>query len=185
MPVKLACPVSVRTLAFILLFAMFHYVAGYSLLYSLGVIYTKNEAKECIAENNNIKKLVLSAPDYISLKWTEKNKEFSFHNEMYDAVAIQKTGNLYIVTAYADDPETELISALHHFENELFHPDQTNKTSKSAEDILSSFQKDCTPPSGLSIHFIPLHGNTYSLINARQKHPLEVFKTIWHPPASC
>jgi hypothetical protein len=185
MKVKSTYPAAIRALAFIMLFAMFHYVAGYRLLYSLGVIYTKNEAKECMAENNNIKKLVLSVSDYNSLKWTEEHKEFSFHNEMYDVANVQKSGDYYIINVYTDDPETELISTLHHFESELFHPDQTNKTSKSAEDILSSFQKDCTPPSGLSIHLVALHGNTYSLINTRQKHPLEVFKTIWHPPTSC
>lgn len=185
MPLKSTYPVAIRALAFIMLFAMFHYVAGYRLLYSLGITYTKNEAKECMVENNNIKKLILSVSDYNSLKWTEENKEFSFHHEMYDVESMKKSGDNYVINAYADDPETELISALHHFESDLFHPDQTNQTSKSAENILSSFQKDCTPPPGLIIHLVALHGNTYSLINARQKHPLEVFKTIWHPPTSC
>jgi hypothetical protein len=184
-PVKSTYPVAVRAIAFIMLFAMLHYVAGYRLLYSLGVIYTKNEAKECMTEKNNIKKLVLSVSDYSSLKWTEENKEFSFHNEMYDVVNIQKTGNTYIITTYADDPETEVAAALHHVENELFHPDQSNKTSKSAEDILSSFQKDCTPPSGFNMHLVATAGNSNFIIHARQKYLPEIFKSIWHPPASC
>jgi|SRR6185312_5027247 len=185
MQAKLTYPMPVRAIAFIMLFAMFHYVAGYRLLYSLGVIYTKNEAKECVAEKSNIKKLILSASDYSSLKWTEEHKEFSFQNEMYDVVDIQKAGNLYAVTAYPDDPETEIASALHHFENELFHPDQTNKTSKSAEDILSSFQKDCTPPLDFNMYLVASAGNNNLIIDNRQRHSLEVFKAIWHPPAFC
>jgi hypothetical protein len=182
MSVKLTYPIAVRAIAFIMLFAMFHYVAGYRLLYSLGVIYTKNEAKECVVEKSNIKKLILSESDYSSLKWTEENKEFSFHNEMYDALAIEKAGTSYIITAYADDPETEIVSAFHHFESELFHPDQTNKTSKSAEDVLSSFQKDCTSPSDFNMHLFASEGNNNLIIDARQKLPLKVFKAIWHPP---
>ena len=185
MPIKSAYPVTVRAIAFIMLFAMLHYVAGYRLLYSLGVIYTKSEAKECMSKKSDIKKLILSVSDYNSLKWTEENKEFSFHNEMYDVMNIQKTGKTYVVTIYADDPETEVASALHHFENELFHPDQPNKTSKSAEDILSSFQKDCTPPSGFNMHLVATTGNNNFIIDARQKHLPKVFKAIWHPPASC
>jgi len=179
---KVKFPTYIRTVAMVMLFAMFHYVAGYRLLYSLGIIYTKDEAKECMVEKNNIKKLTFSAADYASLKWSEENKEFSFHNQMYDVVSIQKSGNSYTVTAYSDDPETELITAFHHFESELFHPDQSNKGAKSAEDVLSAFQKDFTPPSEFKINISSLHRITYHEV-AVQQHPLQITDNIWHPPA--
>lgn len=181
-PVKLRYPLYVRAIAFIMLFAMFHYIAGYRLLYSIGIYYTKNEAKECIVEKNNLKKLTFSMKEYNSLKWSEKGKEFEYNNQMYDIAAIQKTGNIYTVTSYADDPETEMITAFHHFESELFHPDQANKSAKSAEDILSAFQKDCTPASGFQIT-LAAPTRLLSPVIAAEPHLLQaIHNSIWHPP---
>lgn len=181
MSVKSTSSVYVRAMAMVMLFAMFHYVAGYRLMYSLGILYTKDEAKVCMVEKSNIKKLTLSVTDYNSLKWTEANKEFSFNNIMYDLVSIQKTGDDYIVNAYLDDPETELVAAFHHFESELFHPDQSNKSAKSAEDIMSSFQKDCTPAYVFKAHIFSLTMVFRPAIAVTQ-HPLQVSDNIWHPP---
>lgn len=177
-------PIYIRATAIIMLFAMFHYVAGYRLMYSLGILYTKEQAKECMTEkNSNIKKFTFSASDYNSLKWTEKNKEFSFNNQMYDVVNIQKSGSGYILTVYADNPETEMITAFQNFEKELFHPDQSNKGTKSAEDIISAFQKDFTPISEFKMHVFTFSGLLLPSVAARQ-HPLQVSDNIWHPPAN-
>jgi hypothetical protein len=181
MSVKSRYSVHIRAVAIVMLFAMFHYVAGYRIMYSLGIIYTKDQAKECMVEKSNIKKIALSASDYNSLKWTEENKEFSFNNQMYDLVSIQKSGNTYSINAYVDDPETELVTAFHHFESELFHPDQSNKGAKSAEDIMSAFQKDFTPPSEFKINLFAFTG-LFEPIVAIQQHPLQISNSIWHPP---
>ena len=185
MSVKSGFPVHVRGIAAVLLFAMFHYVAGYRLLYSLGILYTKDEAKQCMVNESTLKKITLPIADYNSLKWSEENKEFSFNNEMYDVVSIQKTGDTYNITAYLDDPETELVTAFHHFESELFHPDQTNKSAKSAEDIMASFQKDFTPTSEFKIDILAHTGLVYNVIAVQQQHPLDVSDNIWHPPTNC
>jgi len=164
---------------------MFHYVAGYRLMYSLGILYSKEEAKSYISEKNNtLQKLTLTASDYNSLKWSEENKEFSFNNQMYDVTGIQKAGDNYILTVYTDDKETGWVSSLHNFEKQLFHPDQSAKGAKSAENIMSSFQKDCTPASDFKINIFAFTG-LFQPEAAVQQHPLQVSDNIWHPPAGC
>lgn len=184
MRVKLSLPTYIRAIAVVLLFAMFHYVAGYRLLYSLGIIYSKIQAKECMAEKTDIKKMTLSVSDYNSLKWTQKNKEFSFQNQMYDIVAIQKTGNNYIMAIYADSPETKLVAALHQYENELFHPDKSSKSAKSAEGIMSSFQKEYVTTTAFKIHLFALNQQLLFDRDVPQ-HRLQIPDNIWHPPLSC
>ncbi len=181
---KIKYTVTIRTLAILLLFAMFHYVAGYRLMYSLGILYTKEEAKQCISEKSNVKKLTFCDTDYNSLKWSEQNKEFSFNNQMYDVVNIQKLGANYQVTAYPDDPETELITAFHNFEKEFFHPDQSSKGAKSAETIMDSFQKEYTPVSEFKINIFTVSG-LFLPSNVATQHLLTSTDNIWHPPAIC
>lgn len=178
-------PIYVRAIAIVMLLAMFHYMVGYRLMYSLGILYAKNEAKECMANKTiGTKRLALSPTDYNSLKWTEKGQEFSFNNEMYDVVGIQKCGDIYTITAYTDNPETELVTAFHNFESELFHPDQTAKGTKSAENILASFQKDFTPASEFRIHIFPSTGLLKPSISI-QEYSINAPNSIWHPPAIC
>ena len=185
MSVKLRFPVYVRTIAFIMLFAMVHYVAGYRLMYSLGILYAKEEAKECMVEkSNHTQKITLSASDYNSLKWTENTKEFSYNNEMYDVENIQKSGNNYFISVYCDDAETGWVASLHNYEKEFFHPDQSAKGTKSAEDIMSSFQKDFTPPSEFKVHILASSGLIQPMF-AVQQHSLQVSSDIWHPPTNC
>ena len=176
-------PVYVRAIAFIMLVAMFHYVAGYRLMYSLGILYAKEQAKECMVEKSNIQKLTLSAADFNSLKWTEHNKEFSFNNEMYDVTGIQKSGDNYIITVYTDDKETGWVSSFHNFEKEMFHSDQSNKGAKSAEDIMSSFQKEYTTVSEFTINIFAT-GLSQPAFDAQQ-HPQQISHTIWQPPVNC
>lgn len=185
MSIKSRFPVHVRGIALVLLFAMFHYVAGYRLLYSLGILYTKDEAKTSMVEKSNAKKITFSAKDYNSLKWTEEKKEFSFQNQMYDVVNVQKTGDIYTITAFADDPETELINAFHNFESELFHSDQSNNNAKSAENIMSSFQKEFT--TALSEFKINMYATIKPFQNkvVIQHLPLQIANIIWHPPTAC
>lgn len=184
MLVKSRFPVYVRGIAVIMLFAMFHYVAGYRLVYSLGILYAKSEAKADMKDKSNTKKITLSTADYTSLNWTEKNKEFSFQNQMYDVVNLQKTGETYTISVFADDPETELVTAFHHFESELFHTDQTNKGTKSAEDILASFQKECTQVSEFKINTLTTTTLLQSVV-APEQHSQQIPNSIWHPPAYC
>jgi len=176
-------PVYVRAIAFIMLVAMFHYVAGYRLMYSLGILYAKEQAKECMVEKSNIQKLTLSVADFNSLKWTEHNKEFSFNNEMYDVTGIQKSGDNYIITVYTDDKETGWVSSFHNFEKEMFHSDQSNKGAKSAEDIMSSFQKEYTTVSEFTINIFAT-GLSQPAFDAQQ-HPQQISHTIWQPPVNC
>lgn len=184
MSVKPRYSVYVRAIAFIMLFAIFHYVAGYRFMYSLGILYAKEQAKECMVEkNNSLQKLTLSAADYNSLKWTEDTKEFTLNNEMYDVTSIQKIGDSYIVTVYTDDKETGWVSSFHNFEKEIFHSDQSNKGAKSAEDVMSSFQKEFTTVSEFKINIFA----TWLLqpIFDAQQHPQQIPNNIWHPPVNC
>jgi hypothetical protein len=178
-------PIYVRATAMVMLFAMFHYMMGYRLMYSLGILYAKEEAKECMVEkNNNIAKLTLSASDYNSLKWTEDNKEFSFNNEMYDVVSIQKTGNTYVINVYQDNKETQWAGSYHNFEKQIYHADQSSKGNKSAEEIMSAFQKEFTPVSEFTIH-----NSESTLVKipvvAFMQHSLLLTDNIFHPPLSC
>jgi hypothetical protein len=185
MPIKPKLPVYVRAIAMVLLFAMIHYVAGYRLMYSLGILYAKEEAKAGMVEKtHNIKKLTLTASDYNSLKWTEENKEFSFNNEMYDVVSMQKTENAYVITVYCDDDETGWVLSLHNYEKEFFHPDQNAQGSKSAESVMASFQKEFTPASEFKINIFVSTG-LIQPVYAVQQQPLQISNIIWHPPTNC
>jgi len=183
---KTRFPLYIRAMAIVMLFAMFHYMLGYRFVYSLGILYAKDEAKECmVKKNSNSQKLALSTAEYNSLKWTEKGKEFSFDNEMYDIISIQKTNEGYVVTVYSDKTETGWVASLHNYEKELFQPDQTAKGTKSAQEIMSSFQKDCTPGSEFTINIFASKGLNKPIIVCLGGHPLQVYKSIWHPPAVC
>jgi len=169
----------------VVLFAMVHFTVGYRLVYSLGILYAKEQAKELMVEKNNtIKELHLTASDYNSLKWTEKNKEFYFNNEMYDVSGIEKSGYGYTIKVFCDNMETGWVVSLHSYEKELFHPDQSAKGTKSAEDIMSSFQKDYTPPSEFKISIF-IHNLGIQPIQTIQAPSLIVFDNIWHPPYTC
>ncbi len=175
----------VRAMAMILLIAMFHYVAGYRLMYSLGILYAKEEAKECLVEKKaNTQKLTFSTADFNSLSWSDNNKEFSLNNEMYDVATIEKSGSKFIVTVYSDENETSWISSLHNFEKELFHPDQSTKGNKSAEDVMSSFQKECTTTSEFKITVFASDGQVQSNAAIMQQSQQDI-DNIWHPPATC
>jgi hypothetical protein len=182
MSIKLRSPVYVRATAIVILFAMVHYMVGYRLLYSLGILYTKDEAKQCTVDNTKNKKFTLSAAEYKALKWTEENEEFSLNNQMYDVASIKKTGTNYTITAYADDPETELVTAFHNFESALFQPDQSNKSAKSAEDIMSAFQKECTPAAQFKINVFALNRLFQPVVICLGGQSLQVSDNIWHPP---
>jgi hypothetical protein len=170
-------------MAVILLFAMVHYVAGYRLIYSLGILYAKEQAKECVAEKNaNVKTLAFSTADYNSLKWTEHNKEFSLNNEMYDVVSTQKTGDIYDITVYSDDNESGWMASLHNCEKELFHPDQSTQGTKSAESVMADFQKDYIPVSEFKSALLSFATGLYQPIYAAQQRSLQVPDNIWHPP---
>jgi hypothetical protein len=175
----------IRTVAFTMLFAMVHYMVGYRLIYSLGILYAKEDAKECMVEkNNNVQKLTLSSAKYNSLKWTESKKEFSFNNEMYDVSSIQKSGDNYVITVYCDDNETGWVTSLCTYEKELFQPDKSAKGTKSAEDVMSSFQKNCTPVSEFKVHIFASIVHIQPIL-AVQQHPQQVPDNIWHPPVNC
>ena len=182
MKVKLRYPKYVRVMAFVMLIAIFHYVAGYRLLYSLGILYAKEEAKECLMNKpDKMKKLTISAFDYANLKWSDEHKEFSYNNEMYDVATIQKLNADYIITVYQDDNETGVVLSFHNFEKELFHPDQSSKGAKSAEDLMSSFQKEFMPSSDFRINMFAID-RLLQPISDVSRHSQQVPGNIWHPP---
>jgi hypothetical protein len=182
---KLGFSIYVRATAMVMLFAMLHYTVGYRLMYSLGILYAKDGAKECIVDKKaTTQQLILSASDYSSLKWTERGKEFSLNNEMYDIVSVEKSGDDYVVTVYSDIKETGWVASLHSYEKELFHPDQTTKGTKSAEDVMSSFQKEYSPASEFKLNVFASVGLNQP-ISAVQLQPLQISNSIWHPPTVC
>lgn len=181
MSVKSRFSVYVRAMAIVMLFAMFHYVAGYRLMYSLGILYAKQQAKECMTEkNSNIKKLTLSASDYNSLKWTEKNKEFSYNNDLYDVINIQKSLDKYIITVYYDKTETGWVASLHNVEKRIYSSPQ--HTNDKSTDIVNNIYKEYIPSESLIPSFY-----AQVLISIKAKCVLVSVSAkiddIWHPPA--
>lgn len=164
---------------------MFHYVAGYRLMYSLGIIYSKEQAKECMLDKKaTTQKLTLSAADYNLLKWTEDNKELTLNNEMYDVANIQKSGDNYILTVYIDDKETQWTANYHDFEKQIYHSDQSSKNNKSAEEVMSAFQKEFTPVAEFKIDLFNTSGLQLPSTVAMQ-HSLSLPDNIFHPPSNC
>ena len=173
-----------RAIAFVMLIAMFHYVAGYRLMYSLGILFAKQEAKECMVEKKaETQKITLTASEYQSLQWTEDNKEFSLNNEMYDVVSIQKSGDSYIINVYSDDKETQWTANYHDFEKQIYHSDQSSKSNKSAEEVMSSFQKEFTPPSQFVISNLQFTVIKTPAV-AFEQHSLSLPDNIFHPPTN-
>jgi hypothetical protein len=180
---KSTFPVYIRTIAFVMLVAVFHYVAGYRLMYSLGILFAKQEAKECMIEKKNqVSKLTLTASEFKSLTWTEDNKEFSFNNEMYDVTGIQKSGDNYIITIYMDDKETQWTSSYNDFEKQVYSTDQPSKSNKSAEEIMSAFQKEFTPVSAFKINSFASTNLRLNTI-ANGQYSLSLPDNIFHPPS--
>jgi hypothetical protein len=185
MSVKLRFPIYIRAMAIVLLFAMFHYVAGYRLMYALGILYAKEEARECITEKSpGIKILMLTSSDYNSLKWTEKGKEFNFKGQLYDVAGMEQQNGSYKVTVYEDENERMAVNQLNESDKMLNSSASPVKELPAGICLLDLLQKEYRPQLRLSIKHIEdtpliyisfssdLPGNAPSV-------------AIWHPPAIC
>lgn len=171
-----------RAISVLLLFVMFHYVAGYRLLYGLNILLVKQNSKETIKSNrSNIEKLTLSLSEFNSLKWTEELKEFNYKNQLFDVVNIEKSGSCYVISVYHDINESSCQNAYHDVENELFHSDQSSKGAKPIEDVLSSLQKDCTPAVEFTFNIYSGDMLSYHAVADRQP-TLRLPCHVWHPP---
>jgi hypothetical protein len=144
-------PIWIRTVALTMLLAMVYYFAGYRIVYFMLTKDAKSFASAEIKNKNTRKEtLVLSKAEFANAKWTEENKEFSFNGQLYDIISISKTADKYIVLAYADKNETQLVRALNDFVKQLF-PADNSKKNKNAESVIVALQNEYLPLNAIKI----------------------------------
>lgn len=175
-------PIWIRTIALSMLLAMTYYFAGYRLVYYL---LTKDAKSFATAEiknkNTRLETLVFNKTDFADLKWTEKNKEFSFEGSLYDIVNITKTTEGFTVKAYADKNETQWVKALNDFVKQLF-PADNSKKAKNIESIIAACQSEYMPVNALKI----LSPDATRLVHHIYPHSVISFcfdSTTWRPPS--
>ncbi len=62
-----------------------------------------------IADPDELSLLVISESQMSKISWKEKNKEFSYHNEMFDVVKLKYVGNKRYYYCIKDSKEKELV----------------------------------------------------------------------------
>lgn len=162
---------------------MVYYFAGYRLVYFMLMHGAKAKAAFAIKDKStSLQAVSFTVAEYNELQWTEKNKEFSFHGQLYDIVQILKTGDKYTLKVYADKNETKWAKALNDFVKQVFPA--ADKNSKNAESMMSAFQKEYMPMGKLNINVQTETGNVY-LSSDNMPVTANMNADIWHPPAFC
>lgn len=98
-----------RFISFILLFIFIYNIGGYYIWFRLEQYNIQSE----IQNGSQKKELTLiSVPlnDKSSIIWTEENKEFIYHGEMYDVVKIKTINNINYYYCINDKKEKQLIT---------------------------------------------------------------------------
>jgi len=179
---KLRFPLWMRTIAVTLLIALIYYFAGYRLVYSLIIHGAKEDASFAIEHKQGIiKELDFSSAEYALLKWTDKDKEFSLNDQLFDIISIQQIGGKYILQVYADKNETRWVKALNTFIKGIF-PTHPGKGMDNAETLSSALQKEYTPPGHVRVGLVP-ETKTVQYADTQSHTSTQVKKPIWHPPA--
>ncbi len=179
---KINFPLWMRSVAVTLLIAMLFYFAGYRLVYSIIIHGAKEDASFAISHKQAlVKELELTASEYSLLKWTEKDKEFSFNDQLYDIVSIQQTDGKYIIQVYADKNETGWVNAMNTFIKGVFSTHQ-GKGMDNAESLSSAFQKEYTPTGHMKLDHVP-ETKTVQYSDTERHISTQLKKPIWHPPA--
>ena len=173
----------IRAVAVTLLIAMVYYFAGYRIVYSIVMHGAKEDAAFAIKHHGTLGKLTISAAEYANLGWTEKNKEFTYNEQRYDLVSMQKSGDSVVLTVYNDKNETRWGKAMNDFVKELF-PSEKSKNTDPAEGFMSAFQKEYTPLEKIKIGYAPETTKVFYDTERSSRIPLLISKPIWHPPAA-
>lgn len=176
-------PIFIRTIAATMLFAMAYYFAGYRLVYFLLTSDAKYAASAAIkSKGTKFENINLSSAEYNKLTWTEGHNEFIYNGQLYDIVNLAKINTNYILNAYCDKNETQLVKALHNFVKQLF---PTNgKNNKNIESILTAFQKEYLPLQKITVppSYFTYIKQSSCITDVSSACP---DKGIWHPPSCC
>jgi hypothetical protein len=181
---KLSFPLWMRTIAVTLLTALIYYFAGYRLVYSLIIHSAKEDASFAISHKQAlVKELQLTAAEYPMLKWTDKDKEFTFNDQLYDIVSIQQTDGKYVLHVYADKNETGWVNAMDSFIKGVFST-HSGKGMDNAESLTTAFQKEYAPTGHVKVDHMP-ETKTVQYSDTERHTSTQLKKPIWHPPACC
>jgi hypothetical protein len=91
-----------------------------------------NEKMRDISDPDGQILLVISESQMSEISWKEKNKEFSYHNEMFDVVKLKYVGNKRYYYCLKDSKEKELIF------NYLKHCNARKTMEKKIKNTLTS-----------------------------------------------
>lgn len=173
----------IRVVTAAMLVTMVYYFAGYRLVYFMLMHGAKADAAFVMQSKvASLQTISFTAKEYNALQWTDKNKEFSWHEQLYDIASVSKSGNNYVLKVYADKNETMWAKALNNFVKEVFPA--TEKSSKSAENLMSAFQKEYMPVEKLNLG---MHAPLLLIYPLSDSKPVveNMNADIWHPPALC
>ncbi len=128
-----------KTGSFILLFCMIVYLGGYQIISACYRLELKIEAHQFLKTNTcgdflsvfefELKDGEIQASNF---EWEERDKEFKFHNTMYDVVKMETSNQKLFVYCYNDSGEDKLEKHL-----DEIHQKQNNPKASST----ASFQK--------------------------------------------
>lgn len=173
----------IRAVAVTLLIAMVYYFAGYRIVYSVVMHGAKEDAAFAIKHHGTLNSITLSAAEYTTLNWTEKNKEFMYNGHLYDCIAIEKYGDSVVLKVYDDKNETRWAKAMNDFVKVLF-PTGKSQNTDPAEGFMSAFQKEYTPLEKIKVGYAPETTKVFYDTQRSTRIPLLLSKPIWHPPAA-
>ncbi|HTB05858.1 MAG TPA: hypothetical protein VK806_02810 [Bacteroidia bacterium] len=175
-----------RTIAGIMLFAMLYYVAGYRVVSFLIMHNAKSDAAMAMKfDKASLQNLAFNTTEYSKLKWIESGKEFSYNGQLYDVVSNSKADGINTITVYADKNETRWAQALNDFVKQFFPSNSdTGKGMKTAEAMVSAFQKEYTPLASLNVRFPSTEQVKYFPAD-REMICMASPTGVWHPPTQC
>ena len=101
------------------------YLGGIQLMYWIRIDAARQDAnayvQKTLPENINSKELILTASQYSSLQWLEKNKECVINGQRYDIIGVTHSAEGVKLKCYTDNEETEVANAFEHFAERLFN----------------------------------------------------------------
>ncbi len=173
-----------RFISIILLTALVFSFSAFRLVYQFIIKSAKDEAtftmKTC---QSGIQELRMTHQEYSALSWRENGKEFASNGQLYDVMAIHRSGNQYLIMVYADKNETRWVNALNRYLKDIFSMNRNNNSDRT-EGFFYSLQKEY-PPLSSFIFNCCIESKTLYFANFKVFVPSPAVMPVWHPPVSC
>ncbi len=113
-----------KILSILFLFLFLYQFIGYYLTFNLNRINYKNTETETSI-------LKFSIAEYHKINWKKQNKEFIYHNNLYDIKSIKILNNKIIIKCVSDNKETSFFKKLNLFVDNFVASNSLSKNQKN------------------------------------------------------